>query len=86
LLSVMAFTSGSFSVQAQRILDHEEQLTRRNTRLAYDHKGEEFVAFCNEMYANNDFPMTVTEEKVFGFYIIKLTGRPENVVGRDAIS
>ena len=63
----MAFTSGPFAVQAQRILDHEEQFTRKNTRLAYDRKAEEFLAFCNTMYANHDFPTTVTEEKVFGF-------------------
>ena len=63
----MAFTSGSFAVQAQRILDHEEQLTRRNTRLAYDRKTQEFVAFCNSMYSTHEFPTTVTEEKVFGF-------------------
>ena len=63
----MACTSGSFAVQAQRILHHEDQLTRRNTNLAYGRKGQEFLAFCQAVYSEHEFPTTVTEEKVFGF-------------------
>ena len=64
---IMAFTSGSFAVQAQRILDHEDQLTRRNTNLAYGRKGQGFPAFCQAVYSEHEFPTIVTEEKVFGF-------------------
>jgi hypothetical protein len=77
----MAFTTGPFAAQAQRILDHEEQFTRKNTRLAYDRKGQEFLAFCNEMYASHDFPATVTEEKVFGFLYYQAY-RPSRKRGR----
>ena len=63
----MAFTSGRFAVQAQRILEQEEQLTRRNTKLAYDCKGKEFLEFCQAAYSHHEIPTTVTEEKVFGF-------------------
>lgn len=63
----MSFTSGPFAVQAQRILDQEERLTRRNTKIAYDRKGKEFLAFCKAVYSSQDIPTTVTEEKVFGF-------------------
>ncbi|KAJ3398967.1 hypothetical protein HDU80_008411 [Chytriomyces hyalinus] len=38
-----------------------------NTRLAYDRKGAEFLAYCRDIFAEQAIPITVTEEKLFGF-------------------
>ncbi|KAI8834181.1 hypothetical protein BJ741DRAFT_565676, partial [Chytriomyces cf. hyalinus JEL632] len=38
-----------------------------NTQLAYNRKGAEFLAYCREIFAEQAIPITVTEEKLFGF-------------------
>lgn len=63
----MSFTSGRFARQAQHVIEQEGRLSKKNTLLAYDNKGREFLEFCNAVFSHEAIPTTVTEEKLFGF-------------------
>jgi hypothetical protein len=61
------YTSGQFAAAAQHVQRDSQALIPENTIIAYKAKAAEFIVFCNTIYSNQDYPQTVTEEKVFGF-------------------
>eukprot|EP00536_Pseudo-nitzschia_multiseries_P001748 jgi/Psemu1/3973/gm1.3973_g len=64
----MSYTSGSFATAAQLVATDDTDGIPRNTKLAYDRKGTEFIQFCQTtIFENTDYPLTVRGDKVFGF-------------------
>ena len=58
---------GEYTAQSRMIQEQRTKDKRKNTSLAYDPKGNEFLSFCRQKYPAQPFPELVTEEKLFIF-------------------
>jgi hypothetical protein len=77
----MSFTSGPYVPEAQRVLQDDAEGIPTNTTRAYCTKGKEFEAFCDIVHSRDQYPKTVTEEKVFIFLFYQ-AHRPSRQKGK----
>ena len=59
------FTGGSYHQKSQRVLRDSALDKVANTNRAYEPKMNEFKQFCANVYGNDDYAQTVTEDKSF---------------------
>ncbi len=70
------------SIFQQQIRSNMKELSKDNTRLAYDSKAEEFKKFCRHVYGDNDYSEVVTEEKMYLFLLYQSHRGPRKRGGR----
>ena len=58
-----------FAVQEAKINANAKELSKKNTRRAYDCKKIEFLEYCRHKFSHEDNCDNITVEKVFGFMI-----------------
>ena len=58
-----------FAVQEVKINANAKELSKENTRRAYDCKQIEFLKYCRHQFSHEDNCDFITVEKVFGFMI-----------------
>lgn len=76
--------SGQFGPHAQRVLLENERNRPANTKAAYVPKQNEFKGYCHVVFHNEQYPDTITEEKVFGFMYYQAYRTHYNVKKRNS--